>query len=143
MKKREVWGLRLELVGLCIILFATGWQVGVTDWWDQQLIEWQSRIQEEVNLAILLSLQQLGSLIAEDDKKEEKEKALRVYKLTSQAYQKAISMRDRRRETMANGQANDFQNVRAILLVMGAGFLTIGKWLTLSAVQAEAPSKVE
>ena len=132
---REVWGLRFELAGLLVVLAATLWQLTVTDWWDQQLREWQAYIQEDVNLAVLLSLKDLGYLATVEDKTTRQRVATEIYERTSRAVNDAISKREERRKAIRDGQPETFAKVRMVLLLLGAGLLVVGKWMTLSAVQ--------
>ncbi len=134
-RSREVWGLRFELAGLLVVLAATFWQLTVTDWWDQQLREWQAYIQEDVNLAVLLSLKDLGYIATVEDKTTRQRVSTAIYERTSRAVNDAISKREERRKAIREGQPEAFAKVRMVLLLLGAGLLVVGKWMTLSAVR--------
>ena len=69
-RKSELWGLRCEIAGMCLLLLATFWENIATGWWDNAATEMQYLIQEKANLAILNSNQQ--SLFAEMNSSDEK-----------------------------------------------------------------------
>jgi hypothetical protein len=132
---REVWGLRFELAGLLLVLAATIWQANITDWWDEQLREWQALIQEDTNLALLVSVGNLEHLETTKDDYIRQQLAIDIKDRTSRVANKIIEDRQRRPATMSEGQAGAAAKVRRFLLIFGAGLVAVGKWTTMSAVR--------
>jgi hypothetical protein len=130
----EVWGLRFELFGLLVVVAATFWQAVLTDWWDLQLREGQAWIQEDVNIAELESIRNLADLAATDDAALRQRIATSISNTTSKAISDAIGKRKERAKAISQGQPELFASIRTWLLVLGAAFLAIGKWMTLQGV---------
>lgn len=127
---REVWGLRCELTGLLIVLLATVWQATFTDWFERNSSNWVAYIQEEVNLAVLMSLSDLSKQSITKSETESKEIRLQIHDRINNAISKAIEERNRR-EALDKGQANFFRTIRYSLLALGALLIIFGKWLVL------------
>ena len=127
---KEVWGLRCELTGLLIVLLATVWQATFTDWFDRTSRDWLGYIQEEVNISLLRSLDDLSGQVQELDETKKRELRLKVYDETSAAIFKAIEQRDQR-NALAKGQEKIFGTIRYLLLALGAALIIFGKWLVL------------
>jgi len=136
---KEVWGLKFEVAGLFLVVFATVWQVAFTNWFEEQGREWQALIQEDANVSILSSQIHLANALATDSAILRKELAGKVYERNSDAYSKQIRERDKRREFMKHGQSAYFGTVRSIFLVLGTLALLIGKWLTLAGAPRNPP----
>jgi hypothetical protein len=134
-RKRESYGLSFELVGLLVIFVASFWQLNVTEWFDFQMMEWQSSIQEDVNLTILHSLNKFNWLILEEDRNIKNSISIQISQNISDGLHKVIKQREKRKEAIETGQYNTFSWVRKLLLLLGAGFLIIGKWITLTGVR--------
>jgi len=62
--RRLIRGLRVQILGLAILLAAMAWQTFFSDWFDKSATEWQYFIQSEVNNASALVMQRLGSAMA-------------------------------------------------------------------------------
>lgn len=136
MDKKELWGIRLELLGLIALLIGGFWQAKFSGWWDQELPEWQSWIQENVNFAILSSLDNIAAIEIIEDKKLRESLAEDVRKRVYQTISDSITKRDNRKAAMDKGQASVFWNVRDFFLILGALFLVVGKWLSLQGVKS-------
>lgn len=133
---KEIWGLRLELIGLIVIFIGAIWQSMFTSWWDRNLVEWQSYIQEEVNLAVLSSLRDLTSLEKINDIERRNNIIQESLDRIDRAYSTSIKERDKREKAMNDGQASLFFSIRAFLIILGAFLLVVGKWFLLSAAEA-------
>lgn len=129
--QEEIWGLRLEFAGLIIVFFTTVWQILLTDWFDEQKTEWQFFIQEEVNLAILASQMDIASMVSTEDKSKKQSLSQIVYNRDSEAINKALQERDKRRTFFEKGQGYYFHSIKSSLLMLGSILLAFGKWLTL------------
>jgi hypothetical protein len=128
---KEVWGPRIELLGLILLLAGAFWQAKFSGWWDQQLPEWQALIQEDVNLALLLSVQNIAKMQATNDENSKKYYVDQVQNSTNEAYEFSITERDKRKAAMRNGQAASFWSVRDIIMILGAALIVVGKWFNL------------
>lgn len=129
--KHEILGLKFELIGLFFAFIAICSQVIATEWWERQLREWQSHIQADVNLTILNSLKNMGSLMIEDNKKNKKDIVERMSKDLDYVYEKTAREGDNRQKEIKEGQPNLFGSFRGLLLIIIAFFFLVGKWFTL------------
>ena len=132
---KELWGFRLELLGLIFLLIGGFWQANFSGWWDKQIPEWQYYIQHEVNLAILSSLQNISDLQVTEDKDLKEKIAKNVIERTSEAYSLSINERDKRHTAMSTGQAATFWSIQGNFVFFGALFLVLGKWLAFTGVK--------
>jgi hypothetical protein len=124
---REISGLRLEIIGLFLLLAAAIWQAGFTDWFEKNNTEWQYYIQEDINIAVLANLKNLASMTANRDGKELMQQWEEIDQRTGNAISKAIVERDRR-NALQKGQASFFKIVRLIMGISGALLIIIGKY---------------
>jgi hypothetical protein len=62
--RRLITGLRVQILGLAILLAAMAWQTFFSDWFDKSAAEWQYFIQSEVNSASALAMNRLGTAMA-------------------------------------------------------------------------------
>src|SRR5262245_47064668 len=62
--QQRIRGLRLQVIGLTILLIAMAWQTFFSDWFDKTSTEWQYFIQSEVNNASQLVTMRLGRAMA-------------------------------------------------------------------------------
>ena len=134
-KRYELWGHRLEFAGVVVVMFATFWQAGFSDWWKDQLGEWQFYIQEEVNLSLLYSVQNLAELDSEMNPQQKAKVIQRMRDDTARTVQKVIDDRKRREHEIKSGQSAVFFRIRDSLLVVGAVLFAVGKWMLLAAAR--------
>jgi hypothetical protein len=127
---KEVLGLRIEIAGLIAILVATLWQGSFTDWFDRNDRNWIAYTQETANLAMLIALRDLSAQVATSDSQRQREIHERVSEQLAKTVSEAISERTKR-EGLQRGQASTFATVRYALLLLGAAFVVVGKWLVL------------
>jgi hypothetical protein len=127
---REILGLRLELVGLLIVLLSTVWQAAFTDWFEKNSHNWIAYIQEEVNLSVLRAIDNVSQQLLENDQDKRQRLRNKIHDDISTAYGKAINERDKR-SALDAGQARIFGTIRHGLLVLGATLIVLGKWLVL------------
>lgn len=138
--KKEMWGNRIEIAGMAVVFAATVAQIQFTDWWDDQLRDWQALIQESVNLAELDSLSNLALMMNEPDADRRKKIADAIHDRTASAYAHAIKERDDRYRAKTTGQAVLFDTIKSSLLLFGSVLLAIGKVLTYVA-RKSSPSE--
>ena len=62
--RRLIRALRVQILGLAILLSAMAWQTFFSDWFDKGAVEWQYFIQSEVNNASALVMNRLGTAMA-------------------------------------------------------------------------------
>jgi hypothetical protein len=62
--ERRVRGLRLQVIGLTILLITMAWQTFFSDWFDKTSTEWQYFIQSEVNNSSQLVMMRLARAMA-------------------------------------------------------------------------------
>jgi hypothetical protein len=74
--------------------------------------------------------------LTQEKNEEQQRVSLQISDRASKAINHAIAKREERRKFITEGQADKFGKVRALLLVLGAGLLVIGKWLTLSGIRS-------
>ena len=129
----KIWGLRLELAGLFLVLITAIWQVAFTDWFEGTAQDWVQYIQEDVNSVTIRALKDISSQIAESDPVARKKLANNVYEYTSKAQIRMIKERNKRNMFMKKGQYVFFMSVRAILFIFGAFLMVLGKWLLLKS----------
>ena len=134
---RELLGLRTEIVGLFLILFATIWQGTFTDWFDKTNQGWIAYTQETVNLSVLRALDDLSGQMQETDPDKRQKIRLEIYDNVSAATSAAIKEREARR-ALERGQAKVFSVIRYITLLIGAALVILGKWLVLAHKRAAA-----
>jgi hypothetical protein len=133
-KRFELWGYRLEILGLVLALLGFLWQACFSGWWDTQKIEWQSHIQEDVNLAVLSTLKDIALLQTIDDPIKLKEAAYDTSQKANKALFNEIEMRDER-EKGIKGQATLFSNIGFFLMSISAIFIVIGKVLVYKSAK--------
>jgi hypothetical protein len=138
--EKEIWGLRAELAGLAIVAVATIWQVAFTSWFEEQSREWESLIQEEVNLSVLSSQIDIANILSTEEKHLKQSAWQNIHDRNGQAISKAIDERDKRHALFTKGQGHFFAVIRSLLLIIGAFLLALGKWLTLSGVHSNIPA---
>lgn len=98
--------------------------------------EWQSLIQEKVNLAVLLSLENIASIETSNDDNFKRTLSQKVHERVDRAVTESIAEKNKRHDAMEKGQAATFWNIRDLLLILGASLIIIGKWLNLQGVKA-------
>lgn len=135
MINKEVLGFKLELAGLIFLFLGTFWQANFSGWWDKNAYEWQYWIQEEVNLTLLNSVNDIASMmvIEREDLKENASK--NIADSVNHAKSFAISEGKKRRGALTDGQAALFANIEKWLLLLGAMLLIVGKWCSLQGVK--------
>jgi hypothetical protein len=62
--RRLIRALRVQILGLAILLSAMAWQTFFSDWFDKSATEWQYFIQSEVNSASALAMQRVAGAMA-------------------------------------------------------------------------------
>jgi hypothetical protein len=129
-RNHEILGLRFEIAGLVLVLFATVWQGVVTDWLERNHRNWIAYEQNIVQSATLLVLRDLSLQLSEQDPQRRKEIGVRIADATADAYHAAIQERQSRRGVQ-RGQSSTSSTVRYCLLLIGAGMIVLGKWLVL------------
>ena len=134
---RELFGLRVEIVGLFLVLAATLWQGTFTDWFDGETRGSATYTQEMANVAILRGIDDLSSQIQEVDPEKRREARATVYENIAAATRTAFQERDSRR-SLEKGQAKVFSIFRYIMLIAGASCIVLGKWLVLAHKSAAA-----
>lgn len=134
-ERRELWGSRLEFAGVLVVMLTAFWQAAFSDWWKDQLGEWQSYIQEEVNLSLLYSVHNLAELELVQDSQAKMDIVQKMRNQTARTVEKAIGERNKRQSEIKKGQAALFFQIRTSLVMLGAILFSIGKWLSLSAVR--------
>jgi len=127
----------LEVIGLTILLIGALWQAKMSGWWDRQLPEWQSQIQEDVNLTVLNSLDNIAKIGISNDTKEKERIREDIRSKVNETVNKSLSERDKRDKAMENGQAAIFWSVRDLLMIVGALLLVVGKLVTLQGIKSE------
>jgi len=130
----EILGLRLEVVGLAAVMIASLWQFVFTDWFESQPIEMQNIIQEEVNLTILQSLNNISYQLLAEDETQNKMAFGRVKERTDRTFLETIEKRENRSNWMNGGQYKFFTAVKASLFVLGSILFVVGKVLVLHHV---------
>lgn len=134
-KRYELWGHGLEFAGVVVVLLATLWQAGFSDRWKDELGEWQFYIQEEVNLSLLYSVQDLAELDSEMNPQQKAKVIQRMRDDTARTVQKVIDERNRREHEIKSGQAAVFFRIRNWLVAGGALLFAFGKWMLVAAAR--------
>lgn len=132
-ERRELFGHGIEFAGFLIVFLAVLWQSTFSDWWKDQLDEWQSRIQEELIISLQYSVANLAALETEQDPKQRLELTRKISEGSIRAVEDAIIQRDKRSDEMKTGQAALFLNINTWLAMAGACLFAFGKWFTLAA----------
>lgn len=124
----EVKGLRFEAAGLSLILAAALWQASVSDWLDRYPIESIAYAQEEVNVAVLTSIDQLSLRMSSDTPETRRYYGDQVSKVVGQGLTNAIEIR-KQREMLTRTQGKWLGHVRVWLAALGALSVILGKVL--------------
>ena len=135
-KKLQVWGMLLEVIGLAALLIGAFWQAKMSGWWDQQLVEWQALIQEEVNLTVLISLNDISEIATSNDRKVKEFNRDAIRDNITRTITRSISERDRRWKEMRGGQAATFWSVRDFFMLSGTLLLVVGKLVSLLGLKS-------
>ena len=135
-KKYELLGYKLEIGGLILALIAVFWQAHFSGWWDIQRVEWQSSIQEEVNLSVLESLKDIAYLQTIEDPQKYKDFALEISNDANLAAFNAIKMRTERKDRLKE-QADLFSKIGFVLVALSALLIIVGKYLVYLSVKVE------
>lgn len=132
-KRNELVGHGIELVGLTLVFITILWQSILSDWWESQLYEWQSSIQENLIVALQHSVANLADLETAQNQKQRQELAQEIKKNSIRALEDANRERNKRRNEMESGQAALFIKIKIWLTAAGALIFAIGKFFTLWA----------
>jgi len=128
--KKEAWGYGFEITGL--MLFLTGvFLLSTFSSWDQKMYERQFIIQEEVNLAVLSSLNDIASIQSTDDKEFREALAKNVADTANQAYSKAMAERERRMVSDRDKRKTGFWKIEIFLMTIGGLLILRGRWIGL------------
>jgi len=130
----ELYGIRMEIAGLLFLFIATAWEIKFTNRWDQGLSNWQSRIDDEVNITILETLADIADIAATENLQERDQMAKKVTSTVVMAANTLQAERLKKEKEVSSGQASWMNNVRYSLFLLGAFFLFIGKWLSHEGV---------
>ena len=133
-KKFELLGYKLEISGLVLALVAAFWQAHFSGWWDTERVEWQSWIQEEVNLSILSALNDIALLKTIDDPAKIKDASYEASQRIVKARFKAIDMRVERKGRLKE-QASLFSTIGFILMFISGALIIVGKFLVYKSVK--------
>lgn len=129
---RETAGLRLEILGLGLLLLAAIWQAGLADWFDRNDLESGYYIQEDVNIALLVNQKSLaGMAVEQGDKKALSESWEDIAKRSGNAIGKAVEERDHRL-ALQKTQASFYKSVRFYMALFGTLLIISGKYLVFT-----------
>ncbi len=134
----EISGLQCEVLGLLFLLIAAVWQAQFNDWFDKTARDWQSYIQEDVNIALLTSIEELSKQGLGKTEMAKQDAWNKIYERTSQAVNKAIRERTSR-ENLDMGQARIFGWIRFFFFTLGAILIVVGKYLVLRHKRSNLP----
>jgi len=140
--KKEVWSYGLELTGLILVLAGIFLQSIISSW-DKESYERGYMIQEEVNLAILSSLNDIATIQSTDDIKFKETLSKNVADTTNEAYSSAMAERERRAIENRDSQKTRFRTVEILLILAGVLFIMRGRWLGLHGIKERAKSAKE
>lgn len=96
----EIWGLKVELFGLLILVFATIWEVAITNKTDKYTLESKEQMQLVANTNLLLGIQDLALALKTKDITHKDQYLKDAYDTTQEAYVKMseINMQTRSME---------------------------------------------
>lgn len=134
-RRSEIWALRLELLGLVMVMTATSWQVLVSDWFGSQPAQWRYQIQEEVNLALMRVLRSIGEQLATQDAESRREIYDSASKKINETVRRTVEERTKLNHWTNGGQYSVSHIVKNMLFVFGAAFFVAGKYLSLRSAQ--------
>ena len=135
-RRCELWGHRLEFAAVLVAALAAFWQAGFSDWWRDQLGEWQFYIQEEVNLSLLYSVQRAAEIESVSDPRLRADLLQKMREDTARTVGKIIDERTKRQTEIKKGQAALFFHIRDGFLIIAAMLFAVGKWLSLAAARS-------
>lgn len=124
--KREAFGLKLEIIGLCFLFAATIWQALVSDWFDNFPIKSQAYSQAVANQAILNSIHQI-SLALSATNQDTKNALLRGAQSVTANAQMKLETLDANSEKLAENQTKPLNIFRLFLFIVGTLFIIVGK----------------
>jgi len=128
---REIWGLKIELLGLFILLMATVWQVSITDRADKYTLDAKDRIQLIANSNLLLGIQDISLALGTKDPQKKQHYLNDAFETTQEAYLK-ISEIDMQSKSMEEEHFSWPKLVRKAHFVAGALLVILGKYLVYS-----------
>lgn len=127
---QEVWGLRIELLGLILALGTAMFQAAIVDWFTGYQRDSIAVSQESVNLDVLASIQQLAHLIASPTEDLRRYGVESVERSTSHGTN-TIDEYQRQRKRVTEGQQAIFAKIRLWLFFIGAALVILGKYLVM------------
>ncbi len=131
-KSHEILGLQCEVVGLVFMLVGIIWQISFTDTIDKGSRKSIDFIQENVNIALLESIDNISRQINEDNIAKRQEIRSEIYDTTVNAIVNAVDMREQSEKGWETGLAKLFKIVRYIFVVLGSALIVVGKLLVLN-----------
>ncbi len=134
----EIWGLRLELIGLVVVLIVTSWQVIVTDFFETQHNAWKNSIQRDVNITILGSLIDISNQIATNDDNSKITASNLVRERNYDVLNTTIDESDSLEEWTNKEQYSFFMSIKGTLFILGALLFVVGKFLILKHKTSQA-----
>jgi len=132
--KKEKWGYGLELTGYVLLLAGILLQVTLNTW-DEKLADRQYLIQEEINLAILSSLNDIASMQSTDDKEFIQSLSKNVEDVTNDAYSSTMAEKQRRSIAKRNDQKTRFLTLEFLLMLIGILFIVRGRWVGFQGIK--------
>jgi hypothetical protein len=127
-----------EIAGLILILIASGWQLVLMQWWDNQISEWEIYIDRQADTAILFSIVQLANMIRAES---ESDKKMLYDNLASHVHDRGNSINDQsveRRKEIRSGHYSLFGNIYKWMFLIGSFMALCGKFMA-----RRVPSKTE
>lgn len=82
----EIWGLKIEMFGLVVLLLASVWEVAITNRTDKYTLEVKEKMQLVANENILLGIQDIALALKATNPKEKQHFLEDAYDTTQEAY---------------------------------------------------------
>ncbi len=137
LSKKEIWGYGLEFTGIFLLLVGVLLLFNLGSW-DKEKSERRYILQEEINLAVLSSLNDIASIQSTDDKEYKETVAKSVTDATNNAYSSVIMEKERRSIEFKAGQFSTFRVFALLLLIIGILFIVRGRWIGIQGITERA-----
>lgn len=82
----EIWGLKIELFGLVVLLLASVWEVAITNGTEKYTLEAKEKMQLVANTNMLLGIQDIALALKAKNPKEKEHYLEDAYETTQEAY---------------------------------------------------------
>lgn len=124
----EIAGLRLEILGLIVLICAALWQAEVNDWFSKNATEGALIAQHSLADHTLYAIDRIGGILVTEDVTARLEMREALRESTNNSIDYANYFYESR-EKLNKGQATSLGFIRQILAIAGSLLIVLGKYL--------------